>query len=168
MSDTMYSGGRHTPEPLTFFDRVLSRLRRTAHLSARPDSRLHHHHMKNSEAETEKRPTPWRGATATSRKARMGSEPLMRPSVRNTLDPAYTAEYIKDVMNLGASRSAKTTRIKHLQFSPNGKWLVVCYRYECSVFAVEVYNFLESMLYETIFKPDVISECRTPLRIIRI
>lgn len=31
-------------------------------------------------------------------------------------------------------------RMKHMQFSPDGEWLVVCARYDCSVYSAKVYT----------------------------
>lgn len=62
-----------------------------------------------------------------------------RPSARNTMenDVAYFEKYIKQIQNFSLLRStADSTRIKDLQFSPDGRWLVVCYKYSCTVYDV--------------------------------
>ena len=54
-------------------------------------------------------------------------------------DPNKLAKYKERIGRLGLYGVSNTdSRAFHLQYSPNGRWLVICYKYECNVYDVEV------------------------------
>ncbi|KAH8112091.1 hypothetical protein DFH11DRAFT_1609623 [Phellopilus nigrolimitatus] len=92
----------------------------------------------SSNAGDNKRPHAWRHGSkhndSSIRPNRAQSDPLQRPQlVQGDSDPGI---YKKQVTKLGLKLSAEQ-RALHLQFSPTGRWLVVCFKYECCVFDVE-------------------------------
>ncbi|KAI5122680.1 hypothetical protein M0805_007940 [Coniferiporia weirii] len=90
-----------------------------------------------------KRPHTWKRssrqpASGRSMPKRTQSDPLQQTPVQYLGDPNFANWYSKQVKRLGLSLYAPVEqRALHLQFSPNGRWLVVCYKFECCVYNVE-------------------------------
>lgn len=110
----------------------------------------HHHHRQHgstSDCDVEKRPGGSRHSTGRIM-GRSQSDPLTRHAHRTTLEDARVPieAFARNLKKLDYRRVAPNlNRVKHMQFSPSGRWLVVCYRFSCRVFDVEAGVRLPSM-----------------------
>ena len=105
------------------------------------------HATEDTEAEIEHVPRrngngmAWKTERKDSSRGEKSQSDSMRPSAKNTLenDAVFLERYIKQIQNFALHRATlDSTRIKDLQFSPDGRWLVVCYKYACTVYDVQV------------------------------
>lgn len=72
---------------------------------------------------------------------RSQSDLLARAATQDAVDPRQLDEFVGKLRNLAEKQSGvhqNGERVKHMQFSPCGKWLVVCYQFSCIVYRVEV------------------------------
>jgi len=102
----------------------------------------HQHHQSNSSPDydgREKRPSGSRHSTGRVM-GRSQSDPLTRHAHRTPLEANRAAvdEFSLNLKKLEVrSVGPGHNRVKHMQFSPCGRWLAVCYRFLCHVYDVE-------------------------------
>lgn len=95
---------------------------------------------------------------------RMQSDPWMMSPIRSLSETnrSYADEFAKNLKSLQVQQLGPGLhRVKHMQFSPDGKWLVVCYRFLCHVYDVRVRgSFLAPSYVEFHTLTDRIFTCR--------
>lgn len=157
VSDGSGNGGSYRRGNGSFFARVLQSFSAISWLPWRAN-KPRRHNIQDSEAafgsdsNELKRPQPWKQGSKQPASGRRGINGRKPGEYSRHLSPRSTGDdigqvlwYNSHVKSLGVLMSTPMeTRVVHLQFSPDGHWLVVCYKYECSVFDVLVCHCFHS------------------------